>query len=289
MNSVFLAKDGLLTSTSANYLANLAKEQSKQITKRLDSISFVNKTVELINGTSKPLRNGWKTVASLEDDLKKLSNLMSFNAWVREAIKEKDALLISNNSMSLEDFCKLTGEEYPEAPNRPKTVQQEDIINEMSIKERNRYFTLETFAATFGSYIHPNGNIAIAREQLLHRQEEPNEVQGEGRDLVIYGYTPSLPTTEVAHCYISLQNSYREYERQLNAIKASLKEEVNRRNLKTQREYSEALHEYTAKKSVLEQKLSIYLKERQEEISKLKIVLPDQLKDTYEYLNSLGK
>lgn len=289
MNSVFLGKEGL-TSTSANYLANLAKEQSKVITQKLDSIRFINKTVELISGSeAKWLIRGWSSVSSLDKDLKQLSNLMAFCAWVREAIKEKDALTSKVAQMTLEEYTALVNKSMPVRPVVPKTVETKDIIKEMSIKERNEYYTLEAFAATFGQYIHPEGAISCAREELLQRLEEPNEVSGSGRDLVIYGYTNSLPLNEVEHCFVSLQNQYREYERRLNAIKASIKEEVNKRNLKSERDYATFLQEYNSAISELTQEMSIYVQEQTREIANLKIVIPDKLRDTYEYLNSLGK
>ena len=54
MISKYLGTKGI-TSTSANYLANLAKEVAKGVSTKLANISFVNKTVELINGTKKDL------------------------------------------------------------------------------------------------------------------------------------------------------------------------------------------------------------------------------------------
>lgn len=289
MNSVFLSKEGL-TSTSANYLANLAKEQSKVITQKLNSIRFINKTVELINGSeAKWLTRGWSSVASLDKDLKQLSNMMAFCAWVREAIKEKDALTSEIAQMTLEEYTALVNKSMPVRPTISSTVETKDIIKEMSIKERNEYYTLEAFASTFGQYIHPEGTISCAREELLRRLEEPNEVSGSGRDLVIYGYTNSLPLNEVEHCFVSLQNQYREYERRLNAIKASIKEEVNKRNLKINRDYAMFLQEYNSAISELTQEMSIYVQEQTKEIANLKIVIPDKLRDTYEYLNSLGK
>jgi len=48
--SVFLTKAGGITSTSANTLANWAKNEAHAATIELASLTFVNTRIELING-----------------------------------------------------------------------------------------------------------------------------------------------------------------------------------------------------------------------------------------------
>lgn len=86
--SVYLSEKGI-TSTSANHLANLAKESIKEAESILDNISFVNKKVALINGEEKDLRINKDRLSEISILLDRVSNMHAFCAWVREAIKEK--------------------------------------------------------------------------------------------------------------------------------------------------------------------------------------------------------
>ena len=285
--SVYLGEKGM-TSTNANYLANLAKEISKKDETKLRKVSFVNSSVELINGSRKTLNSGWTNIAELEVCLNRISNMNAFCAWVREAIKAKENALKTIENLSLNGFCKLKNIELPEEPEVTLLTEQ-DIINKMDIKERNRYLELEAFAATFGKYIHPDGTISRAREDAFHREEAPNEVSGTGRDMVIYNYSPSVSTLELDKVFVSLQNKYREYEKQLNAIKFDIKEKLNTQNMLLLQEHRKELEAYQQKIQSIRNDLKLYVTKGREEIANLKIVIPEKLQSTYEYLNSLGK
>lgn len=288
MENIFLTEGKGITSTSANYLANLAKETLKQAESQLNNLSFVTQEVELINGTKKVLRRGHKSV-NLESLLKKIANMHSFIAWVREAIKFKESLLEEVKSLnSSSEFAKRFNLEVPQCEETKDLLTEKDIISEMNIKERNQYLTLEAFASTFGGYIHPEGKISHARENVLFRTQCPCEVDGEGRDMVIYTYTPEISASEIDSTFMSLQSQYREYERQLNAIKFSIKEKLNKRNLEINLYNKKVKEDYNQKCSIFLEELSNRVRTEQERISKLKIVIPEKLQDTYEYLESLG-
>lgn len=284
----FDEKNGI-TSTSANYLANLAKEEIKKNEAKLANVSFVNKNVELISSTNyKPLRRGWKDITAIPTMLAEIANLNAFSAWMREAIKAKEELLKQLDHFTVEDYCKIKGIEYPESFERKQYVTEEDIIAEMNTKSRNNYLRIEAFAATFGKYIHPDGKISLAREEALYREQVPNEVSGDGRDMVIYSYESSIETSKVDDLFMKLQSNQREYEKQLNAIKFQIKEEVTNRNLAIDREYKEKMEERFRILAKLQQETRIYVNEKRNEIASLKIIVPEKLQDTYTYLNSLG-
>jgi len=159
----------------------------------------------------------------------------------------------------------------------------------MNIKDKNNYLRLEAFAATFGKYIHPDGSIAVAREDVLYREQVPNEVSGEGRDMVIYGYSPSVPTKEVNAMFMELQNKQREYEKQLNAIKHQASEEANKRTSAAMQKYKKEYEEYSQIVSKIRTDMNLYIANGRAEIANMKIVIPEKLQDTYEYLEALGK
>lgn len=288
MENVFLTEGKGITSTSANYLANIAKETLKQAESQLNNLSFVTQEVELINGTKKVLRRG-RTSVNSESLLKRIANMHSFIAWIREAIKFKDSLLEEIKNLNSKRFAaEKFNLELPQCEETKDLLTENDIISEMNIKERNQYLTLEAFASTFGEYIHPEGKISNAREEVLFRTQLPCEVNGEGRDMVIYTYTPEISVSEIDSSFMNLQSQYREYERQLNAIKFSIKEKLNKRNLEINLYNKKVKEDYDRKSSIFLEELSNRVRVEQERISKLKIIIPEKLQDTYEYLESLG-
>ena len=286
--SIYLGDKGI-TSTSANYLANLAKEVIKEAEAKLNNISFTNKSVELINGNKKALRVGMEDVENIEALLNIIANMHAFCAWVREAIKAREDALLKIDSMNIMMFAKIKEITLPKSPDKVIIVTSEDILNEMNIKEKNNYLRLEAFAATFGKYIHPGGKIASAREDMLYHLNIPNEVEGEGRDMVIYSYSPSVDKKKLEGTFLTLQNKYRDFEKQLNAIKYHAKEEANKRNSVAQNKYKEEYEKYSQELAKIHQDMTIYMNTGREEIANMKIVIPEKLQDTYEYLESLGK
>lgn len=87
--SVFFGSEGL-TSTSANYYANVAQEMIQAATERLNSVKFYQISVASIGGGEKQLMTvGQTSLDFIKDDLEKSAEMNSFCAWVREAIKKK--------------------------------------------------------------------------------------------------------------------------------------------------------------------------------------------------------
>lgn len=91
--SVFFGNEGL-TSTSANYYANVAQEMIQAATERLNSVRFYQVFVASIGGGEKQLMTvGQTSLDFIKDDLEKSAEMNSFCAWVREAIKEKEGMI----------------------------------------------------------------------------------------------------------------------------------------------------------------------------------------------------
>lgn len=279
-------KDGI-TSTSANHLANLAKEHIKDAEAQLSGLQLYGSTIELINGDSKILSKGVTTLSNLQKLIEDIGTMNSFCAWVREAIKVKDELLAKAKNLTDEEYSTLSGKEYPESLESPITVTESDIISEMTIKERMNYLSLEAFAAVYGKYIHPDGAISEARNDYYYKLNHPTEVSGQGRDLIIYNYKESVRKEEVEDVFNALQGRHREFEKRLNSIKYKIKEEIASRNIKQQQEYRQKLQERTLELKAFNSDKQKYIVETCNKISALKIIIPESLKGTFEYLNSL--
>ena len=117
-DKIFFSENGL-TVTSANYLANLAKETYKSVEAELSNIVFYNTEVGLLSSQeTKPMRIG-NTVDDLnaiEQKLDYIAELKSLIAWLREAMKAKSRLFREINDLTDETIATTLGIELPQTP-----------------------------------------------------------------------------------------------------------------------------------------------------------------------------
>lgn len=293
---VFFKKEGeggvALTSTSANHIANLAKEYILDLESRLSGISFLNVEASLIGtDTSNCIQIG--TTKSTLDEipmmLETVASAKSLIAWLREAIKAKDNIIKSIQNISIEEWCKENEIEFPVLCNNEHVLTEEEYYNSLPIKERNRYYQLETIAATIGQYIHPTRGLSVARKNLKDRIQCPHEVQGTGRDSLIYSFTPSVSSEDVDNTFYELQRTHREVQAQLNSIKNDCKIAIEESTSKANAELAVKIEEYRDKKKNLDNLFKTWVDKKTAEYSKLKIAIPNSLIGIYTTITSLGK
>ena len=88
---------------------------------------------------------------------------------------------------------------------------------------------------------------------------------------------------------MTLQQEYRTYQAELNSMKHEIESAVQKDTREKNLEYVQKLDEYKNKMSVADALLTSKKKEELEEISKLKIIIPDSLKGIYDKVQNLGK
>ena len=294
---VFFKKEGeegvALTSTSANHIANLAKEYIQGVETQLNNICFFNVEVALIGSTggASTIQTGesLEVLNNLQSLLEGVAQAKSLIAWLREGIKAKENLMKDLQTISLEDWCKENGVAKPEAPNYGHVLTEIEYYASLPIKERNRYYQLETEAAVLGKYIHPDGHLSDARKELKDKLQHPHKVDGKGRDALIYTYTPTVLVTEVDNVFFELQKKHREIQAQLNAIKYSCKQAINESTNKVNTEYMAASQKYQAELKDVLGAFKTWKDGKSQEYSKLKVVIPNSLLGIYNTINSLGK
>lgn len=294
-DEIFFAESGL-TSTSANHIANLCKETYMQVEKELCNIRFYDKRMSLIGSSdTQIISEGVKSVDDVTEKLDRVAKLKSLIAWLREAIKAKERLLGEVDNLTLED-CGFEIPEKPELPHKEDYIQEEDVIAEWGIKQRNRYYYLETLCAQIGKYIHPDGWFATVRENLYDIIHNPRTVSGSGRDTVVYHCTPSIDPQKVEDKYMELQNLYRSYQAELNGMKHEIEVALEKDKVTKDADFKEryskyqnAFDAYSQRLIELNNKLTEIKNLRLAELQKMKIVVPDSLKGVYEEVNSLGK
>ena len=293
---VFFKKEGeegvALTSTSANHIANLAKEYIQDVESKLNNIKFYDISLSLVGSyNSNPIQvgNNSEVLEQLQPMLEQVAQAKSLIAWLREAIKAKANMLSEISNYPPDKWGEENGVTRPVHPNVGNTLSEEEYYNSLSVKERNRYYQLETEAAVIGSYIHPNGKLATARKKLKDVIQHPNEVDGKGRDALIYTNTPTVTVEEVDNVFFELQKKHREIQAQLNSMKHSCEQAINESASKVNTEFHIAMQNYQAELFIFHNSFKTWKDEKTKEYSKLKIVIPNSLLGIYNIINSLGK
>lgn len=291
---IFFAAEGEpgLTSTSANHIANMAKEMIRGIEGSLDAMMFYSTTVSLIGASSADLLEQGadrEELAAVEGKLRTVAKAKSLIAWLREAIKARERLLDEAAAMTPEAFARQEGIEIPKEPRLEPAMTEDDYYASLTLDGRNRYYELETLAAVLGKAIHPDGSFANAREALDLRIHKPKEVKGDGRDTLIYTFTPTVAEDEVEAVYFRLQRQYREAQAHLNSMKFDCQRAVKDSQVTVQTAYAEAVADYNERRQLLMARLGAFVKQRTREIGNMKILIPESLRDIYDEVSLLGK
>ena len=292
INEVFFAEHGL-TSTSANHLANLAKELIAANEAKLNNLSFVTTKIDIVgsqNQEGKTITQGvdetfLKTVRPL---LEKIAEYHAFCAWIREAVKAKEdeqnrirnlpfSEWLHNNNISLD------------MPDLSSDIDFDDIFETFNIRERNEYYYLQAVASTIGKYIHKKGSISAARAKLQEIRIKPYSAEGTGKDTIIYSNCPSVEEEKVDEVFLDLQKWHRTVEQHLNQIKYSIQRKVSAEKIRISGENQLKEGKYVARRKELMLQFNEWKVRENEKVSRLKIVIPEALQKTYDYLSSLEK
>ena len=298
-----------VTSTSANYLSNITKEIIKSYVV-FDDISFETTSVRDFreNDGKVFIVNMGISVNDFNDLNQKLENKAKLNsliAWFREAIKARESQMEKIESMNFEDWMKdekniddlKFGFEIPEYKDEDyKHITQEEYIeNNFSVKEMNRYFYLQSMSSSLGKFIHPNGAYAKAKE-LIEKHHGTSYVQETPSANMLYSIVASVPIEKIQAKFFELQDKQREFQKQLNEILFSVEKAVTKHN-----DMQDAkLHQFNLEKQEIENKIRAeelkYKKEfaqwKVDELNRLrslKIVIPNELDEIYQFVTSYGK
>lgn len=279
-NTKFFGSEGL-TMTSANHLANIAKEYVANYQAAINNISFVNEAVSVNGAEPIVTKIGINNPESIEDTLLKIAKFNSFIAYIREAIKAKNNLMeeiVSVNTWLKENHPEVVDFEFDH-----KEIDFNDAFAELSIKEQAEYFKLDAICATIGKAIHPNGAYHNARANMYDAMANPAKVS----DTKITTYAPVAKGEDVDKVFFDLQKKHRESEARLNAMKHSLEKKVEDFNKAAAEEENAKYDAYTQERQKRINEYNLFAKEERARIAALKIVIPNDLKETYDFLSNL--
>ena len=284
-NIVFLAETGI-TDTKANNIANRAKLAYTELEEMLSSITFLDVSIETINGTSKKnIAYGIDDISWIEPSIERIGKLKSLCAWLREAIKAHQDAITRTNSLSFSTWL-LNNGKYEDSPNRGSYLTEEEVIASLDIKERNRYLSLEAMSASIGGYIHKGGPIDCARRDLFKRMSNPTDTSGTGSDLVITTYTSSIDKDKVENVFRSLQKKHEKYQQELNAMKSEITSRILNHKIEVDAEYARKCSEYSDRMEKYRSEFEAWRSAEVKRVGKLKIVIPNNLKEIYDEMDA---
>jgi len=189
------------------------------------------------------------------------------------------------------------------------------LVKKLPLEQYQKYLDLDSKAAVLGKFCHSDrAPLVLSRRDYLVKLSNPLEKDGSGRDTCVYRHEPSVPKEALEEVFEGLQMAYREAEKELNKIRFELREKEAARFQTENAEYQKALADYNRQSkevddwnSELRKKYIEYRKEinrkiqevraefedwrssERNRVSKLKIIIPEALQETYEYLENLGK
>lgn len=284
---VFFAEKGI-TSTSANHVSNKGKELLKSEQAVLDNINFVNTTALLLSGgESRTITKGMNadSFESMHKTIAKIANLNAMSAWIHEAIKAKTEILEYVQSLSIDKWAKDQNIELPNAPVKEFPIVESDVIGTWDVAKRNKYYVYESYCSLVGKFIHPKGAFYEAKAQMNNAVQNPNKVEGSGRDAIIYSYEPSMLISDVNIEYNWLSTELRHKEAEFNKMKQEIIDAITEDKLAKAQKFNDAYAKYIDAMESIRNKFDIWKTKTVKEVSALKIYLPQGPKQTYDEIN----
>ena len=300
--SVFFAKEGEkgLNETSASHLCALASQVKAHCESVLRNVSFVNSYIDVIGSDASPkqINIGMMRIDDIDIAIKEISRMNAFISWFAEARELLEKIRKKVDETTIYSWMEASGIEKPEKPeltsDEVESSTLNDIINELSIKDRQMYLALEAKASVYGKFIHPDQPMDKARNRMHEIISKPYVSDGRGRDTIIYHHVPSIDTEIVDAEFNKLQAEYRKIEQQLNHMKSDLRKKLNIRNTEENNERNLRLQKYKEERAAYDNKMreltlqyNQWVLDENAKISKIKFIIPENLKETYTYLESL--
>lgn len=281
--SPYFGEQGV-TSTRAAQLCDAAKHSYEAIESELESVNFIQIKFGLI-GTSEEnftLAKDANSNCNFDDfktKLDKITEAKAFIAFLREAIKAKTELADEVSLYMSKELQEL------KAPKYPDSLTEQDVIDQMSVKNRETYLSLETKCAVYGKFIHPGRRLDKAIKEINGAKAEPRSIDYAGNNTIIRVYNSVISVEEANEVYDKLQKEHRKAESELNGLKHLIEETIKADTAKKLEEFKKANAEYSEKYNALLAQDSEIREKRRKEIQALRIVIPNRFKTLYDELS----
>ena len=268
--------DNGITSTSANYIANRAKEYYQENEAWLKKMSFIQTELTIL-GSGEPtvIKEGYNKSALDEMNLyiNTIIDCKRLIAYLREAIKEKERMYKEAQTKEFD----IT---EPDVPFKEDYLTQEDIFASWTKEKLEKYYSLEAEASELGKVVHPDGYLNLAKKEMNDIQ--PLIVNEKGRDTVLYRNTKTVSLEDVDVKLSILSEKQRKAQAELNGMKNEIDILLREDKLRKDQDYEVRRANYRAIQEKILADTNIRRQKLCAEVQALKIVIPDELKQIYE-------
>jgi hypothetical protein len=288
----YLGEKGL-SSSKAAHLKNVAKEMADVYAIQLQNASLFTEVMLLKDENLSLDRQ--KPIDNLVEFCQNEGKIFGLSAWLGEGIKEKEAFL--KQIKDAEVITLLEMEELPYPPELPKLELEPtelDVKAKWTIRERAELLSAEAMAASIGKKIHPHGKIAQWKTAI--RTEKPVRFEPlSEKEVVVVKRTLLYEVEAIETIYFELQQAHRQANERVNYYKARLNNELNIAKATYQSKNAALLAEHKAAKNAWEKDIAILTKQAEgkrlewmNKIANMKIVVPEDLKATLEYVENIA-
>lgn len=312
--SIFLGEHGV-TSTSANYVANVAKEMVRSEQEALDNLDFVTTTVaddlyQVKCGRITKRGDNEEALMQIPEKLDRVAKMKSLIGWLREGIKAKDEMIAKVKKMGDHEIGHILQiqEPYHLTESQRKNdcwddaagfkfyltkvaPTEEEYMKQLPEAEQRKIQLLQTKAAVMGKFIHEKGAFGMARKNAFECGRNPVVVERGGSIKPTMFYTSHLEVSKekIDEVYFSLQNAYREVQQELNALLFKTKELWRKECLRIEEDNKVIMQEYDIAYRDYLQAIRQWKEARVAEISDYKIIIPQELREIFDEVNHIGK
>ena len=231
--------------SQAQSISNLCNQRALEIQRELDSYNVCSKSI-VVGRDSYSLVDAYPMPSAILELLKEKGRLHATQAFLMEAIKEKDSVMNRLISTSFDN----SHIERPEFPEIPEPIELYDVSEswgwaQLSASEHSEYLEAEAMAAHLGQFIHNRGKLDKMRREVadLPSIEWMSVKDGERTPVRINKHHTSQ---ELLATHEQIASAHRTYEQRVNYFKAKVKNLVSDENARIQKVNSDLWAQYDA-------------------------------------------
>lgn len=272
-----------LSMSQAQSISNLCNQRALEIQRELDSYNVCSKSIR-VNGEDYSLEDAYPMPSAILELLKEKGRLHATQAFLMEAIKEKDSVINRLISTTF-DHSHIVRPEFPEIP---EPIELYDVSEawgwaQLSASEHSEYLEAEAMASHLGQFIHNRGKLDKMRREVadLPAIEWMSVKEGEKTPVRINKHHTSQ---ELLATHEQIAAAHRVYEQRVNYYKAKVKNLVSDENARIQKVNSDLWAQYDAEVSkqseIRNQAFNAYRTQVQKENADFNAAREEQVKAT---------
>ena len=237
-----------LSMSQAQSISNLCNQRALEIQREIDSYNVCSKSIK-VNGENYSLEDAYPMPSAILELLKEKGRLHATQAFLMEAIKEKDYVInrLIHTSFDSSHIVRPEFSEIPE-PDVPANVSESWGWEQLSESEHSEFLEADAMAAHLGQFIHKRGKLDNMRREVadLPSIEWMSVKEGEKTPVKINKHHTSQ---QLLATHEQIAAAHRTYEQRVNYFKAKVKNLVSDENARIQKVCSDLWAQYDAEAS----------------------------------------